>query len=243
MKAKNVGKAASLAVLGLAGSGAADAATIVNLPMSQVLANSQSTSASFNISNLLSPPGGPANVVTAATLSIQGYSPYGSTGTVYAGYSTSYTYYVPYTYSYSCGSWWSSSTCYATGYYPATGYTPAYTDADQAVDTLGLNVGGAQQAGLTSRDTSYAGNYYGSAVATMVLTTSQIGQLNTSGLLNFTVTSATNTSFQLGNASLSLELAPPAVPEPATWAMMIAGFGVVGAAMRRQSRRKRVVIA
>jgi hypothetical protein len=28
--------------------------------------------------------------------------------------------------------------------------------------------------------------------------------------------------------------ANPAIPEPATWAMMIAGFGLVGAAMRRQ---------
>ena len=28
--------------------------------------------------------------------------------------------------------------------------------------------------------------------------------------------------------------APPTVPEPASWAMMIAGFGLVGAAMRRR---------
>lgn len=30
---------------------------------------------------------------------------------------------------------------------------------------------------------------------------------------------------------------PPAVPEPATWAMMIAGFGLVGGALRRQAGR------
>lgn len=30
---------------------------------------------------------------------------------------------------------------------------------------------------------------------------------------------------------------PPAVPEPATWAMMIAGFGLVGGALRRRSGR------
>jgi len=28
-----------------------------------------------------------------------------------------------------------------------------------------------------------------------------------------------------------------AVPEPATWAMMIAGFGLVGGAMRRRSTK------
>jgi len=30
---------------------------------------------------------------------------------------------------------------------------------------------------------------------------------------------------------------PPAVPEPATWAMMLVGFGAAGAAMRRSRRR------
>jgi hypothetical protein len=32
--------------------------------------------------------------------------------------------------------------------------------------------------------------------------------------------------------------APPAVPEPATWAMMLMGFGATGVAMRRSRRRK-----
>jgi hypothetical protein len=30
------------------------------------------------------------------------------------------------------------------------------------------------------------------------------------------------------------------VPEPATWAMMLAGFGLMGAAMRRRSTQARV---
>jgi hypothetical protein len=29
----------------------------------------------------------------------------------------------------------------------------------------------------------------------------------------------------------------PAVPEPATWAMMIGGFGLIGATMRRRSTK------
>jgi hypothetical protein len=32
---------------------------------------------------------------------------------------------------------------------------------------------------------------------------------------------------------------PGPVPEPATWAMMVIGFGAVGAAMRRRSVRVR----
>lgn len=32
--------------------------------------------------------------------------------------------------------------------------------------------------------------------------------------------------------------APPAVPEPTTWAMLVAGFGVVGLAVRRRTRTR-----
>ncbi|MFS0738129.1 PEPxxWA-CTERM sorting domain-containing protein [Sphingomonas sp. 1P06PA] len=42
--------------------------------------------------------------------------------------------------------------------------------------------------------------------------------------------------FALDNLSLSL-VSAPAVPEPAAWALMIGGFGLVGGAMRRRMRR------
>lgn len=37
-----------------------------------------------------------------------------------------------------------------------------------------------------------------------------------------------------GNGSLTISAATAAVPEPASWAMMIGGFGLVGAAVRRR---------
>ena len=41
----------------------------------------------------------------------------------------------------------------------------------------------------------------------------------------------------IDNFSMSASLAPvPAVPEPATWAMMIAGFGMIGGTMRHRKR-------
>ena len=42
------------------------------------------------------------------------------------------------------------------------------------------------------------------------------------------------------NAALYTTGTPPGVPEPATWAMMLLGFGAAGVAMRR-SRRKQLV--
>lgn len=41
-----------------------------------------------------------------------------------------------------------------------------------------------------------------------------------------------------GSYSGFLSYTAAAVPEPANWAMMIAGFGIVGAAMRRRARTK-----
>ena len=46
-------------------------------------------------------------------------------------------------------------------------------------------------------------------------------------------------SFRLTSENLTTN--PGAVPEPATWALMIAGFGFIGGAMRRQRRELRVV--
>lgn len=44
------------------------------------------------------------------------------------------------------------------------------------------------------------------------------------------------------NAALYTTGTPPSVPEPATWAMMLLGFGAAGAAMRR-SRRQNSMLA
>ena len=57
-------------------------------------------------------------------------------------------------------------------------------------------------------------------------------RLNLSQSLGYSVAGGTGYgSNRLGTAVLT---ATPAVPEPATWAMMLVGFGVVGGAMRRR---------
>lgn len=50
-------------------------------------------------------------------------------------------------------------------------------------------------------------------------------------------TQFTNTAF------VAFEASVPAVPEPATWALMIVGFGAIGAAMRRAGVRTQVAFA
>ncbi|MBY0520051.1 MAG: PEPxxWA-CTERM sorting domain-containing protein, partial [Sphingomonas sp.] len=55
------------------------------------------------------------------------------------------------------------------------------------------------------------------------------------------VTGLTQTQLsQVQNFNLGVT---PAVPEPATWAMMIGGFGIVGGAMRRRSAKPTLATA
>lgn len=54
--------------------------------------------------------------------------------------------------------------------------------------------------------------------------------------------SLTRANFQVAKDDIPIILVPQeldAVPEPATWAMMIAGFGLIGGVMRRRSLQVR----
>lgn len=69
----------------------------------------------------------------------------------------------------------------------------------------------------------------------------------TGGVLTIRLSSVANGNSWFakgGSVSLKLEsAAPAAVPEPATWALMVAGFGLVGGAVRRRRRATRVAFA
>lgn len=61
--------------------------------------------------------------------------------------------------------------------------------------------------------------------------------------VNFDVLQNSGYRYTTASAFRAFAAANPAVPEPATWAMMIAGFGFVGGAMRAQRRRTSVSFA
>jgi hypothetical protein len=61
--------------------------------------------------------------------------------------------------------------------------------------------------------------------------------------LNFDVLSGPEYSFSTADAYRAYKVAGNAVPEPATWAMMLAGFGLIGGAMRRRVRTASVTFA
>ena len=128
--------AAALALV--AGAGAADASTVINVPLSAVMGNGGNYSGSFDISSYLN-SGGNHYDVTAAAVEVSGFSPQSNTYSAVSGYYTYFAgYYVAGYYSYGCG-WF--STCYAPYYAPYYATGTSYVNLDGYQDTLTVDTG------------------------------------------------------------------------------------------------------
>lgn len=78
--------------------------------------------------------------------------------------------------------------------------------------------------------------WYGPISATANLTANDLAGLNGNGVLDFAVTAMTG-RFTVTDLEFQFDLrkiVPIAVPEPTTWALLILGFGGVGAQLRRR---------
>ncbi len=68
------------------------------------------------------------------------------------------------------------------------------------------------------------------------LSLAQLAAITADGVANLNVDYANGVNIINPNSSITATLAFGAVPEPATWAFMIFGFGAIGGAMRRQRK-------
>ena len=122
-----------------------------------------------------------------------------------------------------------------TVYAPFTGPTP--------VTSIGYYAaGGVTTFGTGQWISANATGGSGVAFAKGTLANAQNGSLTALFDVNFMQTDAPSDQAALLKnlvGFVGAQVSPPAVPEPATWGMMILGFGAVGAAMRR--RRKVIV--
>jgi hypothetical protein len=77
-------------------------------------------------------------------------------------------------------------------------------------------------------------------------TTPGFAATGTTGTLSFIGSGGPPGGFasnEVGIDGLSIAQINSAVPEPATWAMMIGGFGMVGGAMRSARRKQKIVVS
>jgi choice-of-anchor A domain-containing protein len=82
---------------------------------------------------------------------------------------------------------------------------------------------------------NFSGSFYGSVLATDAVVTLNGGTLYGQVIAD-SVNAKTQVNWSPFNGWDRLDQNSGAVPEPASWAMMIAGFGLVGTAMRRRNK-------
>ena len=124
--------------------------------------------------------------------------------------------------------------------YAALNGTATFNPNTNVYDAFALNINGTSF-NLTNTNNSYGNiqsNPYGAQYG--------VNSFSLTAYENYTKTALVGTSFNYGfsptayYSATSLVFSPvsaPAVPEPATWAMMILGMGAVGFAMRSAKRR------
>lgn len=140
----------------------------------------------------------------------------------------------------------------------ATGSSISFVDAATGIATTsngfgltipGLNLGGGFYAGATLSFLGVSGDLLGTQMFAPVGPNESRAPLsyanNFQNIASVVFTRLENSNgpalFPIDNVTFTLNDVA-AVPEPASWAMMIAGFGLVGGAMRRRSIRASVAV-
>ena len=164
----------------------------------------------------------------------------------------------------TAGSYGYTGTVSTTSFFGAGTTANPWLSTNTATDTMTFS-------SFTGGVRAFGGNFFGSDITgafasgsitltatdasgtvtqtiTGATTSSFLGFVSTGPLLSATVTSVQPAAGFLWPTVDNLTLAgaatpTPGVPEPATWAMMIVGFGLVGAAMRRRATMARVTYA
>jgi PEP-CTERM motif len=122
----------------------------------------------------------------------------------------------------------------------ANRFATALDDSGQPVGTLiGQNFGTTTQNGFTAPFGAMVGRI---GTTYFVVGSGFAGVAPTAGVLDLFYWDS-NAGDNFGDIRVDVNAVGGAVPEPTTWAMLIAGFGIVGGLMRRQRSRLRAVLS
>lgn len=110
-----------------------------------------------------------------------------------------------------------------------TSYPPTSTGTSGTTELFNANVSIATGASGGGTSSAVVNSYFNPSGSSFVFDSVQS---------NFLVTSLSDPTLTVDYASLDYVLRTPlsAVPEPASWALMLGGFGLVGSAMRRRAK-------
>lgn len=120
-----------------------------------------------------------------------------------------------------------------------TSDTPMTVGGQTALAVIGIT-GTFNGAAITGPTLASFGNYFitgptfvdGSGIRFNTTATSNVALFYDSNARSYRVN-----AINQGRSSLVTATSSPAVPEPATWAMLILGFGITGFALRRRNRQ------
>lgn len=108
-------------------------------------------------------------------------------------------------------------------------------DVNSAISSLDVTRPSGDATGLALFNDLETGSLFGSRSITSVVQNSQVdATLNGSALA--ALNGARGSQFALGGTLRAGDVIPGAVPEPATWAMMLMGFAGMGLSMRRSRK-------
>lgn len=107
-----------------------------------------------------------------------------------------------------------------------------FSDPNKGSETYTISV--AMNGQTVSSDNSNSVNNGGTKTEPILLNTASLGDLKADGMISALVTAKTG-EFYIDSASLTAEVTPTAVPEPATLALLGMGLLGVGAMRRRRS--------
>jgi hypothetical protein len=121
------------------------------------------------------------------------------------------------------------------GYVAGPLSTYSLFDVNNPISSLDLDRASGNAGGIALYNDLQSGVLFGSRGITSVVQNSQVDTILNGSAIT-ALNAARGSQFAIGGTLRPGDIVPGGVPEPATWAMMLMGFGAIGGALRRREK-------